>query len=45
MEVTLDGDFGGKNPILDLSDFVVIPKRKSYAFYEDIDGKRTESWV
>ncbi|XP_020737338.2 cilia- and flagella-associated protein 47 [Odocoileus virginianus] len=37
VEVTLDGDFGGKNPILDLSDFIVIPKRKSYAYYEDIE--------
>ncbi|KAF4027207.1 hypothetical protein G4228_019312 [Cervus hanglu yarkandensis] len=37
VEVTLDGDFWGKNPILDLSDFIVIPKRKSYAYYEDIE--------
>lgn len=44
MEVTLDGDFWGENPILDLSDFTVIPKRKSYAYYEDIGGKRTQSW-
>ncbi|KAI4554281.1 hypothetical protein MJG53_019580 [Ovis ammon polii x Ovis aries] len=36
VEVTLDGDFWGENPILDLSDFTVIPKRKSYAYYEDI---------
>ncbi|XP_052518697.1 cilia- and flagella-associated protein 47 [Budorcas taxicolor] len=36
VEVTLDGDFWGENPILELSDFTVIPKRKSYAYYEDI---------
>uniref|UniRef100_A0A8C6DN97 Cilia and flagella associated protein 47 n=1 Tax=Moschus moschiferus TaxID=68415 RepID=A0A8C6DN97_MOSMO len=36
VEVTLDGDFLGKNPILELSDFMVIPKRKSYTYYEDV---------
>ncbi|MXQ98946.1 hypothetical protein E5288_WYG015975 [Bos mutus] len=41
VEVLLDGDFLGENPILELSDFTVIPKRKSYAYYEDIEGKRT----
>ena len=35
MEILLDGDFLGENPILELSDFTVIPKRKSHAYYED----------
>uniref|UniRef100_A0AAA9SCT4 Calponin-homology (CH) domain-containing protein n=1 Tax=Bos taurus TaxID=9913 RepID=A0AAA9SCT4_BOVIN len=39
VEVLLDGDFLGENPILELSDFTVIPKRKSYAYYEDIEDK------
>lgn len=33
------GDFFGPNPIVDVTDFVVIPKRKSYNSYEDIDGR------
>lgn len=41
MQVILTGDFIGDHPILNVSDFVVIPKKRSYASYEDIDGKRT----
>ncbi|XP_021536941.1 cilia- and flagella-associated protein 47 [Neomonachus schauinslandi] len=37
VEVTLTGDFFGENPILDATDFVVIPKKSSYDSYEDID--------
>ncbi|XP_032330539.1 cilia- and flagella-associated protein 47 [Camelus ferus] len=37
VEVTVDGDFSGQNPILDLTDFIVIPKRESYNLYEDAD--------
>nr|XP_031529130.1 cilia- and flagella-associated protein 47 [Vicugna pacos] len=37
VEVTVDGDFSGQNPILDLRDFIVIPKRESYNRYEDAD--------
>ena len=44
MEILLDGDFLGENPILELSDFTVIPKRKSHAYYEDMEGKKTQSW-
>lgn len=40
MEVTLTGDFFGESPILDSTDFIVIPKRNSRGSYEDIDGKR-----
>lgn len=38
--MTITGDFFGDHPILNVSDFVVIPKKRSYASYEDIDGKR-----
>ncbi|XP_049499180.1 cilia- and flagella-associated protein 47-like [Panthera uncia] len=41
VEVTLTGDFFGENPILDSTDFVVIPKRNSCKFDEDVDGKKT----
>uniref|UniRef100_A0A8C9M843 Calponin-homology (CH) domain-containing protein n=1 Tax=Panthera tigris altaica TaxID=74533 RepID=A0A8C9M843_PANTA len=37
VEVTLTGDFFGENPILDSTDFVVIPKRNSCKFDEDVD--------
>lgn len=37
----LTGDFLGENPILNVSDFIVTPRRHSYASYEDIDGKRS----
>uniref|UniRef100_UPI001659D673 cilia- and flagella-associated protein 47-like n=1 Tax=Halichoerus grypus TaxID=9711 RepID=UPI001659D673 len=37
VEVTLTGDFFGENPILDATDFVVIPKKSSYDSYKDID--------
>ncbi|XP_057573657.1 cilia- and flagella-associated protein 47 [Hippopotamus amphibius kiboko] len=37
VEVTLDGDFFGQNPIVDLTDVVVIPKRRSYNSYEDVE--------
>ncbi|XP_006066483.4 cilia- and flagella-associated protein 47 [Bubalus bubalis] len=39
VEILLDGDFLGENPILELSDFTVIPKRKSHAYYEDMEDK------
>ncbi|CAK7312628.1 Cilia- and flagella-associated protein 47 [Vulpes lagopus] len=38
VEVTLTGDFFGESPILDSTDFIVIPKRNSLGSYEDIDG-------
>uniref|UniRef100_G1NT67 CFAP47-like immunoglobulin-like domain-containing protein n=1 Tax=Myotis lucifugus TaxID=59463 RepID=G1NT67_MYOLU len=38
LKVTITGDFIGDHPILNVSDFVVIPKKRSYASYEDIDG-------
>ncbi|XP_054576921.1 cilia- and flagella-associated protein 47 [Eptesicus fuscus] len=38
LQVTITGDFIGDHPILNVSDFVVIPKKRSYASYEDIDG-------
>lgn len=38
VEVTLTGDFFGESPILDSTDFIVIPKRNSRGSYEDIDG-------
>lgn len=37
----LAGHFFGENPILDATDFVVIPKKYSCDSYEGIDGKRT----
>uniref|UniRef100_A0A9L0INA6 Calponin-homology (CH) domain-containing protein n=1 Tax=Equus asinus TaxID=9793 RepID=A0A9L0INA6_EQUAS len=37
VEVTMTGDFGGENPILEPMDFVVIPKRTSYDSYEDVN--------
>ncbi|XP_045850701.1 cilia- and flagella-associated protein 47 [Meles meles] len=37
VEVTLTGHFFGENPILDATDFVVIPKKYSCDSYEDID--------
>ncbi|XP_040324754.1 cilia- and flagella-associated protein 47 [Herpailurus yagouaroundi] len=37
VEVMLTGDFFGENPILDSTDFVVIPKRNSCKFDEDVD--------
>ncbi|XP_025790294.1 cilia- and flagella-associated protein 47 [Puma concolor] len=37
VEVTLTGDFFGENPIVDSTDFVVIPKRNSCKFDEDVD--------
>lgn len=41
LNVMLTGDFLGENPILNVSDFIVAPRRHSYASYEDIDGKRS----
>ncbi|XP_036083014.1 cilia- and flagella-associated protein 47 isoform X3 [Rousettus aegyptiacus] len=38
LNVMLTGDFLGENPILNVSDFIVAPRRHSYASYEDIDG-------
>nr|KAF6320456.1 cilia and flagella associated protein 47 [Pipistrellus kuhlii] len=38
VQVTITGDFIRDHPILNVSDFVVIPKKRSYASYEDIDG-------
>ncbi|XP_054422311.1 cilia- and flagella-associated protein 47 [Pteronotus mesoamericanus] len=37
LEVSLTGDFFGEHPIIYVSDFVVIPKSRSYSSYEDID--------
>uniref|UniRef100_A0A8C7BQ83 Cilia and flagella associated protein 47 n=1 Tax=Neovison vison TaxID=452646 RepID=A0A8C7BQ83_NEOVI len=37
VEVTLAGHFFGENPILDATDFVVIPKKYSCDSYEGID--------
>ncbi|XP_058391604.1 cilia- and flagella-associated protein 47 [Diceros bicornis minor] len=37
VEVVLSGDFFGENPILELTDFVVTPKRNSDDYYEDIN--------
>nr|KAF6491875.1 cilia and flagella associated protein 47 [Molossus molossus] len=37
VEITVTGEFLGENPILNESDFTVVPKQRSYSSYEDID--------
>ncbi|XP_032955842.1 cilia- and flagella-associated protein 47 [Rhinolophus ferrumequinum] len=37
LTVTLAGEFLGDSPILDVSSFLVFPRRNSYASYEDVD--------
>ncbi|XP_039112210.1 cilia- and flagella-associated protein 47 [Hyaena hyaena] len=37
VEVMLTGDFFGETPVLDPADFIVIPKRNSCTFDEDLD--------
>uniref|UniRef100_A0A8C5W9G3 Cilia and flagella associated protein 47 n=1 Tax=Microcebus murinus TaxID=30608 RepID=A0A8C5W9G3_MICMU len=40
VEVTLCGDFFGKHPTPEMTEFLVIPKRNSYNFYDEMPKKR-----